>query len=154
MAKKLKKKIEELCGLTGLQYEERREQAERILASTDWKQELCNELQGLSFRELEKGLKSIIAERQKPEDDDDKLRIYREGRTKQSSSAQKQHSTKTNKPAYNGRTLEEIIRQAYAPRVTGHSFSEEEQVQVRSLRGFTRGEVLPDSLCDDSDPEE
>lgn len=109
MSKKLKKKIEDLCGLSGLDWEARQERAAQILASPEWKQSICNDLIGLSFRELERTLSSVASERQKKEDSyEHKLATYKKGANKRSSS---------NVDRPKSRTLSEILAQVYAPRV-------------------------------------
>lgn len=124
MSKKLKKKIEEICGLHGLDWETRQSRASQILASADWKQSLCNDLQGLSFRDLERTLRGVISERQKKEDSyQRKLDLYNEGRikkkpmrreTNENDGTSESKSTKSKSPP---RTLEQILAQVYAPRV-------------------------------------
>jgi hypothetical protein len=109
LAKKLKKKIEEACGLTSLDWEARQERATQILANLNWKQKLCNELLGLSFRELERILIGIANERQKKEDSyNQKLNIYKKDKIV------KKNNNISNRPP--PRSLEEILAQVYAPR--------------------------------------
>ncbi len=108
----------------GLDWETRQSRASQILASADWKQSLCNDLQGLSFRDLERTLNGVISERQKKEDSyQRKLDLYNEGRIKkkpmrrdtdQSDGTSEHKSTKPKSPP---RTLEQILAQVYAPRV-------------------------------------
>ncbi len=121
MSKKLKKKIEEICGLHGLDWETRQSRASQILASTDWKQSLCNDLQGLSFRDLERTLNGVISERQKKEDNyQQKLSLYNEGKIKKKPMQRDTNRTDANhetKPKSQPRTLEQILAQVYAPRV-------------------------------------
>lgn len=161
MAKKLKKKIEELCGLTNLDLEERRAKAEKILDDNEWKQELCNELLGLSFKDLDRTLRSILAERQvKNDEHETKLDIYRSGRNDRSKNVEKhnlnQRTHKTNRTNDSKpRSLKEILDQVYAPRATENTFSKEERVQLVSLQGFSRrDEVHEDSMYDGCEPEE
>ena len=109
MVKKLKKKIEEACGFTSLNWEARQERANQILSSTEWKQQICNDMIGLSFRELERTLIGIANERQKKEDGfEKKLQTYKEGKQPIKTS----QSSKRPPP----RSLKEILEQVYAPR--------------------------------------
>lgn len=129
MSKKLKKKIEEICGFKDLDWEARQVKAEQILASSEWKQSICNELIGLSFRELERTLSGVATERQKKEDSyERKLEAYKSGRSNRQpkpdskrkyaegseygTSARKLKSEKAGP-----RTLKEILAQVHAPRV-------------------------------------
>lgn len=138
MAKKLKKKIEEICGLAGLDWEERQEKANQILASFEWKQKLCNELVGLSFRELERALTGVATERQKKEDSyERKLALYSgtaDGSTSSSAKNKRNSSrdrrvgpesaSKNNlqRPKPPPRSLAEILAQVYAPREGPEAF--------------------------------
>ena len=145
MAKKLKKKVEELCGLEDLQWEERRAKAESILASSERKQELCNQLQGLSFRELEKVLKSVIAERQ--------VKEVEEGTTSKSRTAHLYRSKEEQKKNP-GRSLADILKQVYAPREThgGQIFTRSERDLYQSSKGADlHEEIFCDSLSIDSE---
>ena len=108
MAKKLKKKIEEMCGLIGIGWEARQERANQILASPEWKQQLCNDLIGLSFRELDHVLTSVANERQKKEDNDEKP-----ARDKQTKSKVGKTASIPRPPP---RPLAEILAQVYATR--------------------------------------
>lgn len=152
MAKKLRKKIEELCGLTKLEYGDRRAKAEDILASNDWKHELCNDLTGLSFRDLEKTLKSILAEREVRDDSySEKLRSLRTV-NKTANMAHNVRPTSIPKPPQ--RTLDQILAQAYGPR-NDQSFSKEE---VKAMQQFTRMARPPDlhegTMHEDSESEQ
>jgi hypothetical protein len=131
LAKKLKKKIEEMCGLVSLDWEARQQRANQILASTEWKQKLCNELIGLSFRELEQILSGIATERQKKEENDDKRQKSLRGDSIESGSRLKSHAVP--------RTLRQILAQVYAPRV--------DEIQF----GVFRREVSHHKTLSDSD---
>mgnify|MGYP006888963374 FL=1 len=105
----------------GLDWETRQSRASQILASADWKQSLCNDLQGLSFRDLERTLNGVISERQKKEDSyQRKLDLYNEGRIKKKPvqrDTDRTDGTRETKPKSPPRTLEQILVQVYAPRV-------------------------------------
>jgi hypothetical protein len=130
LAKKLKKKIEEMCGLIGLDWESRQTRANQILDSSEWKQRLCNELVGLSFRELEQTLTSVATERQKKEDSyEKKLKAYN-GKANGSRNGSRQKPLRgdstqpTSTPtAKSTRTLQQILAQVYAPRESEPVFS-------------------------------
>jgi hypothetical protein len=122
LSKKLKKKIEEICGLHGLDWETRQNRAGQILASSEWKQSLCNELLGLSFRELERTLNGIVSERLNKEDSyQRKLDLYNEGKiNKKPKEPMLRDSPKPSAPSNvksPPRTLEQILAQVHAPRV-------------------------------------
>lgn len=122
MSKKLKKKIEEICGLHGLDWESRQIRAGQILASPEWKQSLCNELQGLSFRELERTLNGVVSERQSKEASyERKLKLYNEGKSVKKPMLRDTTRSESNaetKPIKSPpRTLEQILAQVHAPRV-------------------------------------
>lgn len=120
MSKKLKKKIEEICGLHGLDWETRQNRAGQILASPEWKLSLCNELQGLSFRELERTLNGVVSERQSKEASyERKLQLYNEGKiVKKPMLRDTTRSESPDKPVKSPpRTLEQILAQVHAPRV-------------------------------------
>jgi hypothetical protein len=152
LAKKLKKKIEQICGLDDLDWEARQRRATQILASTEWKQRLCNELIGLSFRELEQTLSGVASERQKKEDNyDKKLKIYEENKRKSkpvrgdTSGDRNQQIKADRKPP---RTLDQILAQVYAPREDTTSFRGEEDGLMEFYRrnGLLRNnELLSDS---------
>jgi len=155
LAKKLKKKIEELCGLAGLEYEDRRARAEEILASNEWKQDICNDLLGLSFKDLERTLQGIIDERElRQSHEDEKLRIYKGNRSSKKSDSEKRHGHKpTHAPnKCPPRSLEQILARVYGPRVTSQEWSSEEVQQLYELKGMaTRTGVFPVSDNDDSE---
>ncbi len=62
MSKRLRKRIRELCGLEGLERAKRRKKAQEIIDSTDLKQRLCNKVNGLSFRDIEKAMSNVLKE--------------------------------------------------------------------------------------------
>lgn len=148
MSKKLKKKIEELCGLANLGWEARQERASDILANNEWKQQICNELQGLSFRDLEKHLSSVRSERQKKEDSyERKLKTYKKGTAHKKQEPLQRDSTVPK------RTLAEILAQVYAPRVVqGPGFTDDERRVLAELRAKrVADDILSDTPSDDGD---
>ena len=165
MAKKLKKKIEEICGLVELDWEARQARASEILNNNSWKQQLCNELVGLSFRDLERVLTGVANERQAPDEEkvykNEKLRAYRDNKLKSVRGGSRkfngQHSSKSihhQKDKPQPRSLEEILSQVYAPRVS-LSISEEDRKKISSFRrNPSNEELFPDSSYDDSEPNE
>ena len=62
MSKRLRKRIRELCGLEGLDKLERHRLAESILDDVQFKQSLCNQVPGLSFRDIDRTMKNVLAE--------------------------------------------------------------------------------------------
>lgn len=149
MSKKLKKKIEELCGLVGLDWEARQERAEQILRSNSWKQQLCNELQGLSFRDLEQHLQGVATERQKKEEGyERKLATYKSVRGNTAGSTP---SVKT--PVARPRTLQEILQQVYGPRVRPEGLTHEERQRLNlEVARSQDPDLLPDSIDVDDPP--
>lgn len=118
MSKKLKKKIEEICGLRGLDWETRQDRASQILASKKWKDSICNDLQGLSFRDLERTLNGILSERQKKEDSyQRKLDLYNKGKIKKKPMLKDNEKNENSTTKTPPRSLEEILAQVYSPRV-------------------------------------
>jgi hypothetical protein len=153
LSKKLKKKIEDLCGLTNLDWESRQERAEQILANLEWKQQLCNELQGLSFRELERHLSGVLSERQKKEDNyERKLEAYRDGNAARPKPLR--GDSVGARPQQ--RSLQEILAQVYAPRtVRGSEFTPDEIKVISKFRPARPSpEVLPDDDDGSSEPQE
>jgi hypothetical protein len=145
LAKKLKKKIEEMCGLAGLEWEERQARATQILASPEWKQQLCNELLGLSFRELERTLTGVANEREKKEDSyARKLEAYSSGgsKTTRDNKSPKRNGSRSrvsgNPSVSKGlqqqkpppRTLAEILAQVHAPRESPETFKRGESLYM------------------------
>lgn len=98
-----------MCGLVGIGWEARQERANNILSNKEWKQQLCNDLIGLSFRELEHTLTSVANERQKKEDSDNEK--VSPGKSQRGKSA---GPAKPNRPP--PRSLKEILAQVYAAR--------------------------------------
>ena len=164
MSKKLKKKIAEITGLNGLDWEARQERATKILASPEWKQQLCNELIGLSFRELERYLTGVATEREKKEESyERKLEAYRTGQfskppkpmRRDFAGSKPKASNAPNKhrsgDAYKPRTLKEILAQVYAPRVCEErpTYQFFKQLRDGQLETQSADEVLQDSTNGD-----
>lgn len=169
MSKKLKKKIAEICGLKDLDtWEARQARATQILESTEWKQSICNELIGLSFRELEQYLSGVASERQKKEEAyEHKLQAYKSGKRdrrpkagRQAGPTSEHHSQSASTVAQSGkarpRTLKEILAQVYAPRVCEGGLSHQHAFQFRDGQPETQSadEVLPDSTDGNGLPDE
>lgn len=163
-----------MCGIAGLGWEDRQDKANQILSSPEWKQQLCNDLLGLSFRDLERILTGIATERQNREENE-RLKIQNgkanRGRRGSRSKSMRGDSAgscsanvKSNGKLGNSgqstpkRTLAEILAQVYAPRVGENgSFGEREDADLEfylSKRSESRDSLLSrhDSL--DDKPEE
>lgn len=158
MSKKLKKKIAEITGLNGLEWADRQERATKILASPEWKQRLCNELVGLSFKELENFLTGVATERQKKEDSyERKLEAYRSGKASRRPKApgkgetlahSKHKSSSTGDGKGRSRTLKEILAQVHAPRMVQGM-----ELQVKPTYLNLRGTEPSDEVFQDSSDE-
>lgn len=68
MSKRLKRRIQEECGLSSLGKEERTRRVHEILDSTDEKQAICNKIAGVSFKDIEKALKDLISNKRSKEE--------------------------------------------------------------------------------------
>lgn len=77
MSKKLRKRIRELCGLEGLERSERRRQAQQILDSPELKQQICNQMLGLSFRDIDKTMRNVLAENQPTPEEQEESELRR-----------------------------------------------------------------------------
>lgn len=138
-----------MCGLAGLDAEARQARAKAILDNTEWKQQFCNELLGLSFRELERVLNGVATERHiKSEDEkvyrNEKLATYSGTRaTKHTGSSHKAQAK--SQP----RTLEQILAQVYGPRAEP-VWTAEEKSQLLYLRRAEgdNGDISPDPDAD------
>lgn len=62
LSKRLKRKIYKLCGLTDLGREEQARRAAEILSSPEIKQKICNQNAGLSPKDIDNALKTIVDE--------------------------------------------------------------------------------------------
>ncbi len=146
LSKKLKKKIEEICGLKDLAWEARQDRANQILASSEWKQSVCNDLIGLSFRQLEQVLQGIATERQKKEDSyQHKLDQYKKGKTVHEPKPPKRSTPDHKHEGPRARTLAEILAQVYAPRVVYPLPEEAGKHRHLFTRDESSDEVQPDS---------
>lgn len=149
MSKKLKKKIEEICGLKDLAWEVRQARATQILESSEWKQSICNELIGLSFRELEQTLSGVASERQKKEDSyERKLKAYQAGKANKQRNVPKSNSTSSTKTP---RSLEEILAQVYAPRVVSTWGSNKNLPSAHALRTVESSDEIPSDSTNRND---
>jgi hypothetical protein len=63
LSKRLKKKIQDVCGLTDLPREEKLLRASEIITSTELKQAICNQVLGISFKNVERTMQAIIDDR-------------------------------------------------------------------------------------------
>lgn len=69
----MKRRIQDLCGFDNLSREERLSRANEILNSTELKQEICHQILGTSYKDVERAMESIIKERQlTPEQEEEK----------------------------------------------------------------------------------
>jgi hypothetical protein len=75
LSKRLKRRIQELCGLLNLKREERLRRANEILNSTELKQAICNQILGTTFKDVEKTMVGIINERQLTEEQQEQLEL-------------------------------------------------------------------------------
>lgn len=64
MSKKLKRRIQQLCGLDKLSREEKVLRANEILNSVELKQAICHEILGTKFKDIEKAMLDALKERQ------------------------------------------------------------------------------------------
>lgn len=146
-----------MCGLAGLEWEERQAKANQILVNTEWKQKLCNELVGLSFRELERALRGIASERQKKEESyERKLDAYRTGASpKRPGTGHRSSSDRATGPKSTQkgslqrsppRSLEEILAQVYAPRESAEVLKGRARESVLALFQKTSAEEDQDLL--------
>lgn len=63
MSKRLRRKVRELCGLDLLSKEERLLRAKEILENNTTKQKLCNQMPGLTFKDIDKAMIAVLEER-------------------------------------------------------------------------------------------
>lgn len=70
MSKRLKRRILDICGLNNLSREEKVHKASAILADSDYKQKVCNQIMGASHRDVEKVLKAILVIKLSKEDEE------------------------------------------------------------------------------------
>jgi len=69
LSKRAKRKIHEVCGLNDLSREAKIRRASEILADSDLKQSICNQVVGTSHRDIEKVLKAIVTTKLSDEDE-------------------------------------------------------------------------------------
>jgi hypothetical protein len=69
LGKKLKKKIKELAGLDGVSLEDRIKRAKYILNSNEEKQKLCSNMLGLTYKQIDTVMRSVLAEKRMSEDE-------------------------------------------------------------------------------------
>jgi len=69
LGKKLKKRIKELAGLEGVSLEDRVKRAKQVLNSVEEKQLLCSKMLGLTYKEIDTVMRSVILEKRKSADD-------------------------------------------------------------------------------------
>ena len=75
LSKKLKRRIQELCGLSDLSQEDRLVRAEEILSSNELKQSISNEILGVTFKDIERAMRSVIAEKRPSREEQDQLEL-------------------------------------------------------------------------------
>lgn len=70
MSKRLKRRILEVCGLANLGREEQVLKANSILADSDFKQKICNQIVGASHKDVVKALKAIATTKVSKEEEE------------------------------------------------------------------------------------
>jgi len=75
LSKKLKRRIQELCGFNDLEREERLSRAHEILNSTELKQQICHKILGTTFKDIERAMDAIIKERQLTPDQEEEIEL-------------------------------------------------------------------------------
>lgn len=75
MSKRLKRKVRDLCGLDSLSKEDRLLRAKEILESTKIKQKMCNQMIGLTFKDIERAMTAVLEERQPTEREQEELEL-------------------------------------------------------------------------------
>lgn len=78
MSKRLKRRIQELCGLINLNREEKLRKANEILNSSELKQQICNQILGATFKDIERTMTAIMKERQLTEYQQEMLELEQE----------------------------------------------------------------------------
>ena len=63
MSKRLKRRVRELCGLDSLSKEDRLLRAKEILENNKIKQKLCNQMPGLTFKDIDRTMEAVLEER-------------------------------------------------------------------------------------------
>lgn len=77
LSKRLKKKIQDVCGLNDLDRDERLSRAHEILNSQELKQAICNQILGTSFKDVERAMKSLIEDRRPTPEEEEMLELER-----------------------------------------------------------------------------
>lgn len=62
-----------MCGLNDLSREERLLKANEILKSNDLKQAICHQIQGCTFKDIERSMEAVIKERQRTQYEEEQL---------------------------------------------------------------------------------
>lgn len=75
LSKKLKRRIQELCGFNDLEREERVSRAHEILNSTELKQAICHQILGTTFKDVERAMDAVIKERQLTPSQEEELEL-------------------------------------------------------------------------------
>lgn len=117
MSKRLKKRIQELCGLLNLKREERLRRANEILNSTELKQAICNQILGTTFKDVEKTMVGIINERKLTEEQQEQLELEKtnpekfdvEFEFKLNKSVSDKVAAKADFPKYREYTMSEVV---------------------------------------------
>lgn len=78
MSKRLKRRIFDICGLTNLSREDKVRKANAILADSDLKQKVCNQIMGASHKDIEKALKAVAATKASSEEDEEAAELERD----------------------------------------------------------------------------
>jgi hypothetical protein len=75
LSKKLKRRIQDLCGLQSLSREDRLLKANEILNSNDLKQAICHQILGCTFKDIERAMTAVIKERHISEEQAEQLEL-------------------------------------------------------------------------------
>lgn len=78
MSKRLKRRIFDICGLTNLSREDKVRKANAILADSDLKQKVCNQIVGASHKDIEKALKAVVATKAPSKEDEEAAELERD----------------------------------------------------------------------------
>lgn len=126
LSKKLKRRIQELCGFNDLEREERINRAHEILNSNELKQAICHQILGTTFKDIERAMEGIIKERRLTPDQEEEIQLRESHPEKYEPEFDHELHFKVNKraadadkrPAYRHPTREEVawlIAQSKAP---------------------------------------
>lgn len=75
LSKKLKRRIQELCGFNDLERDERVNRAHEILNSSELKQAICHKILGTTFKDVERAMEAVLKERQLTPDQEEELEL-------------------------------------------------------------------------------